>query len=96
MKQKDLILNLFDTINILDNAVHWLKRSYTICSGIGVKESYTEEESDDLETLTSRFARVSDILIQKAFRSIDAVEFENKGTLIDVVNRAHKRGFSNR
>ena len=93
MKQKDLILNLFDTINQVDNAVHWLKRSYTICSGIGVKESYTEEEYDALETLTSRFARVSDIIIQKAFRSIDAVEFENKGTLIDIVNRAHKRGF---
>ncbi len=93
MKQKDLILNLFDTINILDNAVHWLKRSYTICSEIGVKESYTEEEFDDFETLTSRFARVSDIIIQKAFRSIDAVEFENKGTLIDAVNRAHKRRF---
>ncbi len=93
MKQKDIILNLFDTINLLDNAVHWLKRSYTICSGIGVKENYTEEEYDDLETLTSRFARVSDIIIQKVFRSIDAVEFENKGTLIDVVNRAHKRGF---
>jgi len=26
------------------------------------------------------------------FRSIDAVEFENQGTLIDTVNNAHKRG----
>ena len=93
MKQKDYILNLFETIAMLDNAIHWLKRSYTICSGIGLKESYTEEEFDDFETLTSRFARVSDIIIQKAFRSIDAVEFENKGTLIDTINRAHKRGF---
>lgn len=93
MKQKDYILNLFETIAMLDNAIHWLKRSYTICSGIGLKESYTEEESDSFETLTSRFARVSDIIIQKAFRSIDAVEFENKGTLIDTINRAHKRGF---
>lgn len=93
MKQKDVVLNLFDTINQLDSAVHWLKRSYTICFGIGVKENYTEEEYDALETLTSRFARVSDIIIQKVFRCIDAVEFENQGTLIDVVNRAHKRGF---
>lgn len=93
MKQKDLILNLFDTINVLDSAIHWLRRSYTICAGIGVKESYTEEEFDNFETLTSRFARVSDILIQKMFRSIDAVEFEDKGTIIDIVNRAHKRGF---
>lgn len=93
MKQTDIILNLFDTIDLLDNAVHWLQRSFTICSGVGVKENYTEEEYDALETLTSRFARVSDIIIQKVFRSIDAVEFENQGTLIDVVNRAHKRGF---
>ncbi len=93
MKQNDIVLNLFDTISLLDNAVHWLQRSFTICSGVGVKENYTEEEYDDLETLTSRFARVSDIIIQKVFRSIDAVEFENQGTLIDVVNRAHKRGF---
>ncbi len=61
---------LFDTINILDNAVHWRQRSYTICSGIGVKESYTEEEYDHLETLTSRFARVGDIIIQKVFRVV--------------------------
>lgn len=93
MKQSDFILNLFDTISQLDSAIHWLRRSYTICSRIGVKENYTEEEYDDLETLTSRFARVSDIIIQKVFRSIDAVEFENQGTLIDVVNRANKRGF---
>ena len=93
MKQRDFVLNLFDTISQLDRAVHWLRRSYTICSRIAVKETYTEEEYDGIETLTSRFARVSDILIQKVFQSIDAVEFENKGTLIDVINRAHKRGF---
>ena len=29
------------------------------------------------------------------FRTIDAYEFENQGTLIDVVNNAHKRGLFN-
>jgi len=29
----------------------------------------------------------------KVFRSIDAVEFENHGSLIDVLNRAQKHGF---
>ena len=26
------------------------------------------------------------------FRTVDAYEFENQGTLVDVVNNAHKRG----
>ncbi len=30
--------------------------------------------------------------MRKVFRCIDDVEFENQGTLIDVVNHAHKRG----
>ncbi|MBU0559155.1 MAG: hypothetical protein KKG93_06175, partial [Bacteroidetes bacterium] len=45
-----------------------------------------------METLASRFARVSDIVFQILFRSIDQVELENKGTLLDAVNRAHQRG----
>lgn len=58
---------------------------------IGLKEEYSEGELDLFENLTSRFARASDILIHKVFRALDAVELESGGTLIDVVNRAHKR-----
>ncbi len=32
-----------------------------------------------------------DFLIRKIFRTLDEYEFENQGTLIDVVNNAHKR-----
>jgi hypothetical protein len=91
MMQKDYVLNLFETLELLDSALSWLKRSYGICSEIGIKNEYSEEEFDAFETLTSRFARVSDITIQKVFRSIDKVEFEEGGTLIDIINRAHKR-----
>lgn len=38
-------------------------RSYALCSPIGVKETYSDTELDDLEALTSRFSRASDILI---------------------------------
>lgn len=92
MNQQDYILNIIDTLKTLDEALHWLNRSYNICKNIGVKEHYSEEEFDSLETLTSRFARVSDIVVQKVFRSIDKAEFEDSGTMIDVINRAHKRG----
>jgi len=39
------------------------------------------------------YARTTDFLIHKLFRSIDAVEFLDGGTIIDSANRAAKRGF---
>ncbi|MFC2141073.1 hypothetical protein ACFLQP_02125 [Acidobacteriota bacterium] len=92
MTQEDYIEKLFEDLEELDNALHWLKRSYGICKKIGIKEEYKEEEFDAFETLTSRFARLSDMLIQKIFRSIDKIEFEEEGTLLDVLNRTHRRG----
>ena len=69
----------------------WLKHSYDDSVKIGIKEDYTIPEFDTLETLTSRFARSIDFLVRKVWRAIDTAEFEYQGTLIDVVNRAHKR-----
>jgi len=91
MTQNDYVLNLKETLLKLEETLRWLKRSFNICKEIGIKEKYTENEFDSFETLTSRFARTIDILVNKLFRCIDAVEFESEGTMIDVINRAHKR-----
>jgi hypothetical protein len=91
MTQDESLKNLLKTIEILESAVRWLERSYAICQKIGSKTRYSSEEFDAFETLTSRFARVSDIFIHKVFRAMDVVEMEDGGTIIDVVNRAHKR-----
>lgn len=91
-RQQDYLENLKETINILNEALSWLTRSYSKCSKIGLKDEYTPEELDIFETLISRYARGVDILIHKVFRSIDSVELVDGGTMIDVVNRAHKRG----
>ena len=69
-----------------------LQYSYTVCSKIGIKERYTFEELDKFEALTGRFARTSDILIQKIFRILDNMELEMPGTAIDRINRAERRG----
>jgi uncharacterized protein YutE (UPF0331/DUF86 family) len=66
--------------------------SFNECRKIGIKESYSVEEFGKFETLCSRYSRGIDFLIRKIFRTIDAFEFENQGTLIDTVNNAHKRG----
>ena len=92
MKKNKNTLLLQDNINALLDSVKWLKRSYNICGSLENNDSFTDEEFDSLEAMSSRFSRVTDILIQKVFRSIDHVEMEEQGSIIDVVNRAEKRG----
>lgn len=78
-------------LKLLDEAHKMLNYSYTICAIIGIKENYDFEELDKFEALTSRFARTSDILIQKIFRLIDILELEIPGSVIDRINRMEKR-----
>jgi len=82
---------LRDNLKALDLSVNWVRRSYEQTVAIGLKENYTAEEFDKFENLASRYARTTDMLVNKVLRSIDAVEFEDSGTIIDIMNRAEKR-----
>lgn len=82
---------LQEYLKSLKDSEKWLNRSYSQCQEIGIKKNYAVEEFDAFENLTSRFGRTVDFLINKVYRSIDRLEMENSGSLIDVVNRAHKR-----
>jgi len=55
-------------------------------------EDYEWEELKDIEVLTARFARLSDIFVKNLLRIIDELELEFEGTIIDSLNRAEKRG----
>lgn len=79
-------------LNNLESSVKWLRRSFDRCQAIGSKPSYSEEEFDEFENLTSRFARTSDLIIGKVLRTIDMVELMDSGSIIDSANRAEKRG----
>ncbi len=83
---------LITELKLLDHSNNMLTYSYNTCESIGIKREYTFEELDKFEALTSRFARTSDILIQKIFRLIDIIELERPGSVIDRINRAEKRG----
>ena len=78
--------------NLLIKQLAWLKLSYNECKEIGIKKNYLVDEFGKFETLCSRYSRGIDFLIRKIFRTLDEYEFENQGTLVDVVNNAHKRG----
>ena len=82
-------------IEALKKQLSWLKRSFKTCKNIGIKSDYNLDEFDSFEILTGRFSRSIDFLIRKVFRSLDDIEFEDQGTLVDVVNNAHKRSLFN-
>ena len=50
------------------------------------------EGEEKFESLTARFTRMSDILVQKIFRLIDELDLERPGTVRDRINRAEKKG----
>lgn len=55
-------------------------------------EGATSHQLESVEAFSSRFARTVDLLVNKVLRSVDRVELRPEGTLLDVVNRAEKRG----
>jgi hypothetical protein len=91
-REQLLLKELAEQIDLLKKANEVLEYSYKRCSTTGVKEKYSDDELETFDALTSRFARASDILTHKIFILIDTLEFEEKGTFIDRLNRAEKRG----
>jgi hypothetical protein len=75
----------------LDKSAKTLALSLEACQKIGIKPEYLESELKEFEALTARFARLSDLLIQKIFRLIDTLELLGELTIIDRINRAEKR-----
>ena len=83
---------LEEELLLLSNAVETLKVSYERCKDCIQKDARSLEELERLEAFTGRFARATDILVQKVFRCIDEIELENEGSVLDRINRAEKRG----
>lgn len=81
---------LCENLRLLEKSILWLLKSYDKAKGI----QYIDEENIEIfETLSNRFGRTVDILINKVLRSLDIYELEYTGTKLDVVIRAEKRGF---
>jgi hypothetical protein len=90
MNPKQLLLQA--ELELMNKAQEHLRYSYERCQAIVGKASYTLEELEHFESLTSRFARLSDLLIQKLFRLIDQLDLDESGTIRDRINRAEKKG----
>jgi len=86
---------LTEDLNRLDRSVEMLKYSLQQCRKIGIKEDYSLEELDRFESLTSRFARTSDIYTQKVMKGIILVLREEANTFIDRANLFEKLEIAN-
>lgn len=92
MKRKSSLELLKDSIHQLKLAAHQLQVAYNVCNNIQLKADLTETDLLNLEALTARFGRLVDMFTSKLLRTIDLCELSSDGTLIDVMNRAEKRG----
>ena len=91
-KQKSTALeNLNACKKQLQGAIKWLNRSYLQCQELSLEKKFSDDDFDKLENLTSRFAKVTDLLITKMYRAIDVVELKQPGSLIDTINSAEKK-----
>ncbi|MCK4799052.1 MAG: hypothetical protein KAT05_16885 [Spirochaetes bacterium] len=88
----DFIKVLKEQLISLEKAKDILEYSYKRCNKIEIKEGYSYEEMDKFESLTSRFARLSDIFIQKILRIIEIIDLEPQETVRDRINKAEKKG----
>ena len=92
MNKKEILLRkeLENDLTLLTRALRTFEYSYENCKKIGLKNEYSDEELEKFESLTSRFARISDILTQKILKSIFLLLREDAKTFIDRINKAEK------
>ncbi len=92
MKIDKLALLKEELLN-LDKAAEYLSFSLERCRELVERSNWCPEELERLESLTSRFSRLSDLLTQRIMRLIDELEMTPDGSLLDRFHRAEKRGW---
>ena len=75
----------------LEAAGH-LSTSVERCKAFISSPPYNEGQLIELEALTGRFARVSDLLIQKVLKTIERLDRDTPGTVRDRILQAEKKG----
>ena len=92
MSLTNVLQYLADTFKQADEAASHLNISFDRCKPFINSHQYTEVELIELEALTSRFAWLSDLLIQKIFKTIDQLDANTPGTVRDRILQAEKKG----
>lgn len=84
---------LRESLAELDRALGHLTYSANECADLpSDRAAQSEDALARIEAFTSRFARVVDLMSKRVLRAMDQFEMYEAGTLLDVANRAEKRG----
>ena len=75
----------------LQLAARHLEYSLERCINLVGQKEMPLEQLERLESLSSRFARLADLLVQRIFRLVDEIELTGSGTTLDRIYRAEKR-----
>jgi hypothetical protein len=86
---------LQEELDGLQLAAGHLKYAMERCRDLIGHEALPPEQLERLESLTSRFAQLADLLIQRIFRLVDEIELADSGSILDRIFRAEKRGWAN-
>jgi len=85
---------LKENLYALNLSLNRLMYSFEKCGNIGIKGNYSNDEFESFEAMTSRYARTTDMLVNKVLRSLDEVEYIDGGTVIDATYNTEKRGIA--
>ena len=92
MKTERLAL-LENERRVLEKATEHLGYSIDRVRDLKDEAQLTPEELERFESLASRFSRLADLHIQRVLRLIDELELVSRGSLLDRIERAEKRGW---
>jgi hypothetical protein len=85
---------LQDELAGLQLAAKHLEYSLDRCLNLIGQKEMSPEQLERFESLSSRFARLADLLVQRIFRLIDEIELTGGGTILDRIYRAEKRDWA--
>jgi len=89
----DKLLLLRSELDNLDKAGSYLAASVSRSASLIGRADLGPDELERLESMASRFARLSDLLIQRIMRLVDDLELTPEGSILDRIQRAEKRGW---
>lgn len=92
MPVKKIFQYLEENFTQAEEAANHLNISLERCRNFIENIEFEEGQLIELEALTARFARVSDLLIQKIFKTIDKLDANAPGTVRDRIMQAEKSG----
>ncbi len=89
----DKLILLRSELDNLDKAAAYLATSLNRSGQLLGRTDLSPDELERLESMASRFARLSDLLTQRVMRLLDDLELTPDGSLLDRIQRAEKRGW---